>query len=92
MATQLVLNWTPRPASEFVTSYEVHMAVNGNPFSLQAEVTASTYTLSNPAVAAYSFKIRAKNLVGTGPFGPVGNGPQDVPNAPDAPIVTVVVS
>lgn len=88
----LKLDWTPRPVSEFVTSYEVHMAVNGNPFSLQAEVTGPTYTLTNAPVSAYSFKIRAKNLVGTGPFGPVGNGPQDVPGAPDAPVVTVIVS
>jgi hypothetical protein len=68
------------------------MAVNGNPFSLQAEVTSPTYTLTNPPVAAYTFKIRAKNLVGIGPFGPVGEGPQDVPGAPDAPVVTVIVS
>lgn len=92
MATQLKLDWTPRPAPEFVTSYEVHMATNGGAFLLIAEPTVATLTLNGLPAAAYSFKVRAKNLVGIGPFSPVGNGPQDVPGAPDAPVVTVIQS
>lgn len=90
--TSLKIDWTPRPASEFVTAYELQMAVNGNPFSTIVETVDPTYTIPNPPVAAYSFRVRAKNLVGVGPFSPVGLGPQDVPGAPDAPVVTVIVS
>lgn len=87
----IILNWSANPASNFVTLYDIHMSVNGGAFSPLAETPNLTYTVNNQPSAVYRFKIRAKNFVGTGPFGPEGVGPTDVPDAPSAPTVTVVV-
>lgn len=88
----ITLNWPANPASNFVASYEVHMSVNSQPYSLIAETPNTQLILTNQPSAVYRFKLRAKNFVGTGPFGAEGSGPTDVPDAPGAPTVTVVVS
>lgn len=93
MATTLRVTWAANPAAEQVTNYELFQSYNGGAFlAIGSQGLNLQKDIVNPAAGAYSFKVKAHNLVGIGPLSAAGDGPQAVPSAPEAPVVTVIVS
>lgn len=87
----IVLNWPPNPASDFVSVYEIERSVDGGPFQFVATTPNLNHTLINQPPGVYKFRIRAHNFVGVGLFSAEASGPSDVPSAPGTPTVTVIV-
>lgn len=91
MPTVLHLSWPANPAGEQVTNYKVYESVDGGPYTFKANTGVPSLDIPNPYPAVYAWKVRAENLVGLGPEGPVIAGPT-LPTAPGSGTVTVTVT
>lgn len=91
MPVTINLNWPANPAVEAISNYQLWESKDGGAFNLIANPVSNSHSISNPLPGVYSWKIRAVNFVGTGPFGNVAEGPE-LPTAPGDITVTVIVS
>ena len=91
MPTVLHVAWPANPAGEQVTNYKVFESADGGPFNFKANTAVPSLDIPNPAPAVYAWKVRAENLVGLGPEGPVILGP-GLPTAPGPGTVTVTTT
>lgn len=93
MATKLTVTWQANPAADQVLNYELFQSYNGGAFTaLGLQGTNLSKEILNPAAGTYSFKVKAHNIVGASALSAQGDGPQAVPQTPEAPVVTVTVS
>jgi len=91
MATTIKLSWPANPAGEQIQKYEVHQSLNGGAFSIVGNPVVNSLDLPNPLPGVYSFKVRAVNLAGAGPFSNVSDT-SGVPTAPGDIVVQVVTA
>lgn len=91
MATTIQLSWPANPAGEQIQKYEVHQSKDGEPFSIVGNPVTPSLEILNPLPGVYSFKVRAVNLAGSGPFSNVSASP-GLPSAPGDVTVVVVNS
>lgn len=87
--SQINLSWPANPASEAITSYSIVQSKDGGPFNPLGTSPTPSFSIANPGPGVYAWKVKATNLVGTGPESAVANGPT-LPSAPGE--ITVVVS
>ena len=86
---KLQIDWTPRPPTEQVTSYDVQLTRDGVAQPIQS-VTEPRLSLIDPQPGIYTAKVRANNVAGSGLWSNVSQGPS-VPGTPPAPTITTVV-
>lgn len=87
--TQVRLEWTPNPAEEMVTSYNVYQTVGmGGTEVLIGSTPDCFYVIPDVPTGIYAWRVQAVNLAGVGPQSAFANGPS-VPSAPAKPTVTI---
>ena len=91
MATTIHLAWPANPAGEQVNNYKVYESVNGGPFVFKANTAVPSLDIFNPVPQVYDWRVRAENIVGLGPEGPVMHGPT-LPTEPGQGTVNVTVT
>ena len=92
MSVTIHLSWPANPAAEQIQKYEVHQSKDGGAYSIVGNPTVNSFDVLNPLPGVYTFKVRAVNLAGTGPFSNVSPSNGAIPSQPGDITVEVVYS
>ena len=87
----VTLNWDVNPTEQLVTSYKVHMNVNGGMTMEAVEVLGTSHTLVDLVPGVYNFFVQAVNLAGAGALSDAAVTPS-LPSAPLDLVLTIAVS